>query len=57
MLAITDKQGSGWHYWGLGVVTSFFAFVSSTLSPELTPEFPLCAALTLAFFWGLLRSD
>lgn len=57
MLAFTHKQESGWHYWGLGVVVSFFAFVSSTLSPELSQEFPLCAALTLTFFWGLLRSE
>jgi hypothetical protein len=57
MLAYTQKSSSGWSYWGAGVITSLFAFVSSSLSPELTLEYPLCAILTLVFFLGLLRSD
>jgi len=57
MLAYTQKSSSGWSYWGAGVVTSLFAFASSSLSPELTLDYPLCAVLTLAFFLGLIRSN
>jgi hypothetical protein len=57
MLAYTQRSSSGWRYWGLGVIASLSAFASSSLSPELTPEYPLCAVLTLVFFFGMIRSD
>lgn len=57
MLAFTQRRTSGWHYWGVGVITSLSAFASASLSPELTLEYPLCAVLTLVFFLGLIRSE
>ncbi len=54
MHATGFKQRSQWQLWGLGLLTSMLAFATS---PLYGPEYPLTAATSLLFLWGLIRSD
>lgn len=57
MLACSQRGAAGWKFWGVGIVTSMLALLSAASSPDFASEYPLCAALALTFYLGLLRSD